>query len=188
MIINPDEYLHIYNQGNNRQRIFFDDGNYEFFLKKVKKFIVPTVDILAYCLMPNHFHFLVHTTKLSGQLIRVGPINIPTVANGFRCLQSSYAQAINKRYNRSGSLFRQKTKFKLLGEEAYIVNCFHYIHQNPVKAGLVVDMNDWPYSSCNDVHRDIAARLCSQLPSEIFRMVESYPTNLAEIDVAALFD
>ncbi|MFA5463901.1 MAG: hypothetical protein WC265_07490, partial [Dysgonamonadaceae bacterium] len=57
---------HIYNQGNNRQRIFFREENYTFFLQKMKKYLLPYCDILAWCLMPNHFHWMVyvHSTEV----------------------------------------------------------------------------------------------------------------------------
>lgn len=55
---------HIYNQGNNRRKIFVNQENYFYFLTKVKTFIVPYADILAWCLMPNHFHFMVLVNKM----------------------------------------------------------------------------------------------------------------------------
>ena len=58
-----NELYHIYNRGNNKQRIFFKPENYLYFLKKVRTYIHPNCDILAYCLMPNHFHFLVNSDK-----------------------------------------------------------------------------------------------------------------------------
>ena len=74
------------------------------------------------------------------------------LANGFRQLLSSYTQAINKQRNRSGSLFRQKTKAKPLenGDYGYPFTCFHYIHQNPIHAKLVEKMEDWEFSSFRD--------------------------------------
>ena len=56
--------FHIYNQGNNRQKIFFKDENYLFFLKKMRDFLLPYGDLLCYCLMPNHFHWLLYVRKL----------------------------------------------------------------------------------------------------------------------------
>ncbi len=53
------KYYHIYNRGNNKQKIFFDDENYLFFLSKFKKYLIPNIDVFAYCLMPNHFHFFI---------------------------------------------------------------------------------------------------------------------------------
>ena len=54
----------MYNQGNNHQKIFFDKRNYEFFLNKLETYVRPYADILAYCLMPNHFHFMVLVNEL----------------------------------------------------------------------------------------------------------------------------
>jgi len=59
MQIEKGYIYHIYNQGNNRQKIFFEKENYLFFLKKMKTHLLPFCDILAYCLMPNHFHWMV---------------------------------------------------------------------------------------------------------------------------------
>jgi len=52
----PELHYHIYNRGNNRERIFFEADNYLFFLKKIKEYLVPVMDILVYCLMPTHYH------------------------------------------------------------------------------------------------------------------------------------
>jgi len=59
MILEKGHLYHIYNQGNNRERIFFNRDNYLYFLEKVNTFMLPYVDIIAWCLMPNHFHFMV---------------------------------------------------------------------------------------------------------------------------------
>lgn len=77
---------------------------------------------------------------------------IPALNNGFRQLLSSYAQAINKQQGRSGSLFRQKTRTKSLEDcdEHYPLICFHYIHQNPLRAGFVSKLEDREFSSFTD--------------------------------------
>ncbi len=131
---------HIYNRGNNRELIFFGERNFEFFIRKLEKHIVKHVDLLAYCLMPNHFHLLVNTRetfvhkKFSADL---------------RIMLSSYTRAIHKQENRSGSLFQQHTKIKKINSSEIGSICLHYIHQNPLKAGLVDAMEDWHYSSFN---------------------------------------
>jgi len=61
---------HINNQGNNRQRIFFKRENYLFFLEKIKNHVLPYADILAYCLMPNHFHLMVYVNWVELDHIR----------------------------------------------------------------------------------------------------------------------
>ena len=146
----PNCFYHIYNQGNDRQQIFFHHDNYLFFLQKVRKHIRPHCHILGYCLMPNHFHFMVYTTLESNRMKRLGAIHITALANGFKSIESSYAQAINKKLRRTGSLFRQKTKFKYVQDDFNALNCLNYIHQNPIKAGLVKRLEDWQYSSFPD--------------------------------------
>ncbi|HOV11622.1 MAG TPA: hypothetical protein PLT47_06660 [Bacteroidales bacterium] len=64
MIFEHGHIYHIYNQGNNRQQVFFIRENYLFFLKKIETFISPFTDILAWCLMPNHFHLMVYVKQV----------------------------------------------------------------------------------------------------------------------------
>lgn len=112
MNIIADEIYHIYNQGNNREDIFTCDEEYVEFLQLFRKFVLPHCKVLAYCLMPNHFHFEIYATEDSANIKKVGNIFSCQLSNGFRLLQSNYAQWYNKRRGRTGSLFRQKTKAK----------------------------------------------------------------------------
>jgi putative transposase len=138
----PNEFYHIYNRGNNKQIIFLEDDNYTYFIQKITIELAEYVDVVAYCLMPNHYHILIYTTN------DFDDTHSKILNRKLGTLQSSYTQAFNKRFNRSGSLFQQKVKRKCLDRQdnqAFI--CFHYIHQNPLKAGLVNNMVDWQYSS-----------------------------------------
>jgi putative transposase len=152
MNIIAEEIYHIYNQGNNRETIFTDDKDYIEFLHLFRKFVLPHCKLLAYCLMPNHFHFEIYATEESAKAKKVGNIFSTELSNGFRLLQSNYAQYFNKRQKRTGSLFRQKTKAKGMsdGSNHYGYIAFHYIHQNPLVAKLVSKMEDWKYSSFCD--------------------------------------
>lgn len=80
MIFEEGHLYHIYNQGNNRQRIFFCRENYLFFLKKIECHILPYADILSWCLMPNHFHLMVHVNKV--ELSDSAPTPTPTPTQG----------------------------------------------------------------------------------------------------------
>ncbi|MFN8284475.1 MAG: hypothetical protein U0U67_14735 [Chitinophagales bacterium] len=168
MQLQQDEIYHIYNQGNNKQLIFFQEKNYHYFLNQINKFVKPYCNIIAYCLMPNHFHFLVQTNSFGTDKIKHGNIEITNLSNGFRRLQSSYAQAINKQENRTGSLFRQNTKSKLIAGHSndYLFTCFNYIHQNPLKAGLVSKMEDWEFSSFNEYLKRSNSSICSTETAE----------------------
>jgi REP element-mobilizing transposase RayT len=137
----PETIYHIYNRGNNSQKIYFEERNYPFFLKKVKISLLNEVDMLAYCLMPNHFHFLVWTKSSF--------IN-EKFSTAFRLLLSSYTRALQRQEHFTGSLFQQNSKIKEVDEDDYALTCFHYIHQNPVRARLVAKIEDWAYSSFNE--------------------------------------
>jgi REP element-mobilizing transposase RayT len=142
---------HIYNRGNNRQRVFFTRENYLYFLGKVEKYIISSADVLAWCLMPNHFHFLVRATERSTTLVRHSPVSVNRLTEGFRLMLSSYTKAIQIQEGLTGSLFQQKTKGKDVDErEGYATAAFHYIHQNPLRAGLVERIQDWEFSSYPD--------------------------------------
>jgi REP element-mobilizing transposase RayT len=161
MRIFPGDIIHVYNRGNNKQQIFFNEDNYNFFVDKVRRHIAPISDILAYCLMPNHFHFLLRANDNSNTPKKIGALESTELQNGFRVLQSSYASAINKRFERTGSLFQQNTKYKLLDDDRYVEACFHYIHQNPLKAGLVDRIENWKYSSFREYIFDEPSGLCN---------------------------
>lgn len=136
---------HIYNQGNNRQKIFLDRENYLFFLRKIHKHVLPFADVLAWCLMPNHFHLMVHVNQVevderiitpSATLSRArsslevipeipGPTQSRARNTGTKLMSfnksigimlASYTRAVNKQQNWSGSLFRSETKAVCLTE------------------------------------------------------------------------
>ena len=153
---------HVFNQGNNKGKIFFQERNYAYFLKLTRKFILPNSEILCYCLMPNHFHFLIYTNKKSVEPIQVGALKLQRLTNGFRTLLSSFSQGINKQEKRSGSLFRQRTKFKQVSDNLeYGLTCFNYIHQNPMKANLTSKIEDWKYSSYSEFSIKGPSSICN---------------------------
>lgn len=164
MNIIANEIYHIYNQGNNRETIFYTHEDYTAFLNLFRKFVLPHCKVLAYCLMPNHFHFEIYATEESAEIKKVGNINSTRLSNGFRLLQSNYAQYFNKQQKRTGSLFRQKTKAKGMsdGTNHYGYTAFHYIHQNPLAAKLADKLEDWKYSSFCDYAGSRNGTLCDR--------------------------
>ena len=159
----PGKYYHIYNRGNNRENIFFEERNYPYFLRLYAKYVEPVADTFAYCLMRNHFHVLVRiretfavseTAKVSitpGQTFGVS--ETPKVLTSANVLQhfsnflNSYAKAINKAYNRTGALFQKKFGRIEVTSDRYFLALIHYIHFNPQKHGFVDDFRTYPYSS-----------------------------------------
>jgi putative transposase len=165
MIFKEGHLFHVFNRGNNRETLFYNDVNYLMFLKKISDHIAPYAEIIAWCLMPNHFQLMIEVKKLerSGYELNYS-IGI---------MLRSYARAINNQEHRVGSLFQSGTKAHNLTEpdkafltsrnyfygpsysymihkSKYPVKCMEYIHHNPVKAGLVDTPSDWKYSSYNE--------------------------------------
>ena len=178
MVFEKNKLFHIYNQGNNRSKLFFNDRNYEFFLFKIAKYILPYADIIAWCLMPNHFHLMIHirdTKRCVFKNEETGDIRFRSLNDSIGILLRTYTRAVNKENNWSGSLFRSTTKAEpvnslkslmptmadtqntwllksILSEKQYPQICFNYIHLNPVRAKLVKNLLEWKYSSAQDFY------------------------------------
>jgi putative transposase len=183
----PNQIYHVFNQGNNKEVVFFNEDNYLFFLRKIRKHLLPYTDFLAYCLMPNHFHWLILPKVEGCKLIsdsnfrnQTSLSNTQLLSHQIGIVLSSYTRAINRQENRSGSLFRKKTKVKDGWIEQFVTinsrsrnmpfhpatdyafQCFRYIHQNPVKAGLVENTTEWKFSSAKDYAGLRSGTLCNQ--------------------------
>ncbi|MBS1250270.1 MAG: hypothetical protein MAG431_01863 [Chloroflexi bacterium] len=132
----PGHYYHFYNRGAHGVSIFREPENYVFVLRKMKLYARKyQLMVIAYVLMPNHYHFLVQ--QMGKHLARFLP----------QYVFNSYSQVYNNHYNHSGTLFEGSYKVKPVQKETYLLHLCRYIHGNPVKDGLVADPADWPYSN-----------------------------------------
>lgn len=127
---------HIYNRGAGRQSIFYRDENYRYLLRIIKE-ILPKLQmtLLAYCLMPNHYHWMV---RQDGE--------IPAGQLAQRVF-NRYVKALNKANQRSGTLFEDRFDAKPVDSDEYIRQLSLYIHANPVVHGLAMSPDLWPYSN-----------------------------------------
>lgn len=149
MKFSSDNFYHVFNRGNNRQIIFPQQRNYSFFILKLKSILDKYCHIVAYCLMPNHFHLLLYIDETSvGLQVKSKPL-LQVLEQKLGTLQSSYTRAINNQESKSGSLFQTKIKVVEL-EDDHAFTCFHYIHQNPLKANLAENFTEWPFSSYHE--------------------------------------
>jgi REP element-mobilizing transposase RayT len=129
-------FYHIYNRGRSGEIIFHNEANYEYCLKLIKRNLHRyNVGMIAYCLMPNHYHFLLRQNSTIPLTKFISSIFI------------SYVQALNKQLKSSGPLFEGRYKHVLVDKEEYIVHLCRYIHMNPIQAGIVSRPEDWPYSN-----------------------------------------
>jgi REP element-mobilizing transposase RayT len=130
------QYYHIYNRGAHQVPIFREQDNYLFVLRKMKAYcrslhLAP----IAYCLLPNHYHFLI---RQDGD--HPGGLLPQRVFN-------SYSKAYNKRYDHSGTLFEGHYQAKAVDQDGYLLHLCRYIHANPVIHGLVEEVGGWAYSN-----------------------------------------
>ena len=133
------QVYHLYNRGVNRQPVLFCPENWGFMLTLLKRFFLPElVDIIAYCLMPNHYHLLVR--------LKVDDL-------GRRVMQPfgvSYTKAVNKQQGRVGPVFQGPFRAVQVSGDDQLVHLSCYIHLNPVSAGLVAAPEAWAFSSYRD--------------------------------------
>ncbi len=181
--LRKDCYYHIYNRGNNKQSIFLEPPDYHNFLKRLlicldtksqKEFptkrqrgsfverslrITPlppnAFSILAYCLMPNHYHFLIKQNSDIGIDRLISKV----------C--SSYAWYFNRKYSHVGNIFQDHFKAKLVENDAYLTYLSAYIHNNP-KSPI-----NYPFSSFKDYLSSKKISLCDT--NEILRYFEQDP-------------
>lgn len=162
----PREYYHIYNRGNNKQKIFLDEEDYRHFEKllyvcnsrfnfsfknsivsqKIDAFSfdrdVPIVSVLSWVLMPNHFHILLCSDRDD-----LWEENYNPITEYMRKISTAYVMYFNKKHKRSGTIFQGKFKSKHIGEENYFNYIFSYIYLNPIK---LIEKN-WKTNRVGDI-------------------------------------
>ncbi len=127
-------YYHLYNRGVEKRNIFLDDQDYAVFLSYIKQYLesntgsdpkslADEVDLISFCLMPNHFHFLAKQKTIDG------------ITKFIRAICTNYVMYFNKKYDRVGTLFQGKYKGILLDNDVYLLHLSRYIHLNPTKIG-----------------------------------------------------
>lgn len=140
-------YYHIYNRGVNRQSIFRSNDDYKYFEYLLSRYLSPTpqknkhnypypwhkqnVELLAYCLQPNHFHLIVRQKTSQG------------MTKLMRSLGTSYSMYFKNTYSTTGHVFESQYKANLIKDDTYLLHISRYVHLNP-KSYM-----DWPYSSYN---------------------------------------
>lgn len=148
------EYFHVYNRGNGKNKVFLDEEDYKFFILRVNQNLFPdtyktkysystplpkdSFSVICYCLMPNHFHFLIRQNReipISKLMLKV-------------C--TSYSKYFNKKYKNVGHIFQDQFKQVWVDDNSYLVWLSAYIHENPKVEGLVNDSLNYNWSSYSD--------------------------------------
>ena len=137
------KYYHVYNRGINSGILFKENSNYEHFLKLYDLHIESIAETYAWCLMKNHFHFLIRIKD--AEEIKTENKILPS--QSFSNLFNAYTKAFNKKYNRHGGLFERPFKRKQIENENYFQNLIAYIHNNPSHHNSGEHPEQYPWSS-----------------------------------------
>lgn len=141
----PGATYHLTARGNAQQVIFLDAQDYTSFLVVLGREIAQQGwYCYAYCLMPNHYHLLMETPEAN-------------LIQGMRRVNGVYAQTFNHRYHRVGHLFQGRYKSIIVEREAHLLELTRYIVLNPVRAQMVPQVDDWPWSSYRATAKEIPA-------------------------------
>ena len=171
-----DEYYHIYNRGNSKQRIFLDESDYKHFLKllyvcnsksnfkfrdnivnlKINAFDfergIRIVSIGAWVLMPNHFHLYITINPHMSDMWGRGKENKNEISEFMRKLLTAYVKYFNSKYNRTGSLFEGSFKSVYIEKDNQAKYLFSYIHLNPIK----LIQKEWKIEGVKDIQQSLA--------------------------------
>jgi coproporphyrinogen III oxidase/REP element-mobilizing transposase RayT len=132
--IKKGHFYHIYNRGVNSTELFRNDENMSYFLSLVEKYLSESIDILCYCLLNNHFHFVVE-------------IKNENASQTFSNLFNAYSKAFNRQNSRTGTLFERPFQRKIIKDEDYLKNLILYVHKNPENHNIVKDFETYTFSS-----------------------------------------
>ncbi|MCC5908703.1 MAG: hypothetical protein JJU13_20970 [Balneolaceae bacterium] len=180
--LEPGQMYHIWTHANGNENLFRKEENYPYFLNKYACYVTPVADTFAYCLMPNHLHFMVRVKmeEVVLEFLRNRKSNPKPTLQGFQTLGgfsnvisrqfsnlfNSYTQAYNKVYKRKGSLFTPNFKRKLIDSDNYFGTLIAYIHNNPVHHGFVEAAHEWPHSSWNTYLQDKSTKVKKEVGLE----------------------
>jgi REP element-mobilizing transposase RayT len=136
--ISKSGIYHIMLRGINRQAIFEDDEDIQRLLEAIVRYKeICKYEVYAYCIMSNHVHLLLKETE-------------DTISNVVKRISGSYVFWYNKKYERCGHLFQERYKSEAVENDEYFLTVLRYIHQNPIKAGMVKDISTYKWSSYNE--------------------------------------
>lgn len=143
--LKPGSYYHIYNRGNNKETIFKERINYYYFLKLWWRYTNTIAKTYCYSLLPNHFHFFLRIED---------NVKDHSASKALSNVFNAYAKAINKKYDRTGSLFQERFKRKEITDDNYFTHIIFYILTNPTKHGICKKANKYEFSAYHQILSD----------------------------------
>ncbi len=163
-----ENFYHVFNRTNNREPLFLDDEDRQYFLKQYKRYVSSYLDTYTFCLMGNHFHLVIRVKNLTiihglVQAIEQKDRTIAQkkflemkedvrtahelIANQFNRMFTAYAMYFNKKHKRSGNLFYRPFKRVAVKNEGHFTWLVYYVHANPKKHKVQADFQNYTWSS-----------------------------------------
>jgi len=177
----PGAWYHVMNRGRRGEAIFITDEDRGIFLELLKEVVEQwNVKVAAYCLLTTHYHLLVQTPDAN-------------VSRCMRHINGVYTQRFNRVHRSDGQLFRGRYKSILIDADSYLLAVLRYIHRNPLRAGLVENLDAYHWSSHGGyvsgakewdwLYRDMVFSLLTEDRSRWLRVYRRY---MSEEDTAEL--
>ncbi|WP_417197055.1 transposase [Bizionia sp.] len=167
-----EHFFHLYNRGNNDENIFLEQENYSYFLVLMKKYLLSVADVYSYCLLPNHFHIIIKFKEESQQEVGKNNSKI-SLHQPISNMMNAYTKAINKRYNRRGSLFQEHLKRIKITEENYLRNLIIYVNTNSTHH-QIEDYRTYKHSSYDALISDQETSIKRDEVIELFSDVNNF--------------
>lgn len=161
-----DGYYHVMSRGNRREAIFKDDADRKKFLELLgRQHDRRGWNVLAYCLMTNHYHLLIHTPS-------------PNLSRGMRDINGIYTQGFNRRHRKVGHLFQGRYTAHLVDKDAYLLELCRYVVLNPVRARMVSGPRQYRWSSYRATTGQVAAPRWLDVDQVLSRFAKRRPTGI----------
>jgi len=193
------KYYHIYNRGVDGVSLFKEDSDSEYFLRLYDLYINPIGETFAWCLMGNHFHFLLRIKEdisykyikddfdrhvflsLKWETIDVKDqpeveknSRIPNPIKHFSHLCNAYSKYFNNKYDRTGSLFKRSFNRREVKDKKYLQKLILYIHNNPVSHGFCKKHSDYRWTSYHSIISDKESKIMRKEVLEYFDDVANF--------------
>lgn len=161
----PGDFFHVFSRTVGKELLFQSEENYKYFLQKYQSVCSVHFSTLAFCLLPNHFHFLLQVREDSES---------QAALQAFSNFLNGYSKAYNKLYDRHGALFQRKFKRRKVDQDSYYTQVIIYIHQNPQKHGFTNDFRSWKFSSYSSLLSQKPTNIKRELVIDWFGGIESF--------------
>ena len=164
---------HVILRGINRMMIFCENDDWQFFLHLLKQQASEKFRIYCYCLMTNHIHLIVESEELS---------------RGVHRIATRYAMWFNHKYKRCGYLFQDRFKSEVIEDEIYLLQCFRYILQNPVKAGICTKASLYSWSSYCNYFSSYSSFIYTEFLNTFFKKEKDFENYISIVDEGQYMD